>query len=45
MTHLLRHDREREAVLGVVHQFPHPLLGVRVAHAVRAAALPVVNDN
>ena len=31
VTDLLGHDGEREAVFGVVHQLPDPLLGVAVA--------------
>ena len=31
VTEFLRHDGERQAVFGVVHEFPHPLLGVAVA--------------
>lgn len=31
VAHLLGDDREREAVLGVVHEFAHPPLGVAVA--------------
>ena len=40
MAHLLRHDGEREAVFGVVHEFPHSLLGVAVAQAVGAPVFP-----
>ena len=40
VAHLLGDDGERQPVFRVAHEFPHPLLGVAMAQAVRPARLP-----
>ena len=39
VTEFLRDDGERQPVFGVVHEFPHPLLGISVSQPMGAAAL------